>query len=261
MFQNQNLNTGIAASVGFLILLLLPTNLFFTPIESLDPFKVGRLGDSLKNLLIVIYGLFLIKRLDYIKQSGILNLRPRSAFLLLIPIYFLAIGPLQYALFGYTFESIQASDILILLVADLTVGISEEVLFRGFMVPHLIKGRNENESLIKPLFLSAFLFGGLHFLNLLSPEANTYLIISQVLYATMFGVGFGVLLLRTGSLLPIGLLHGLINFSSDLHKLPGAVEPAIMENYKLEEAIFSFFIVLPFFLFSLQQLKKVKTSW
>ncbi|MEM7297351.1 MAG: CPBP family intramembrane glutamic endopeptidase [Bacteroidota bacterium] len=255
MLRNENLGTGILAAIGFLILLLLPFNQLF---GSLDSFKAGQLGDTLKNSVIILYGWILIKKWGYIKASGVFKFLPRLAYLFIIPTYFLFLGPLQYSLFDYTFYDIQSSDVLILLIANLTVGLSEEIIFRGFMVSHLIKGRDTSKSLIYPLSLGAFLFGGLHFLNLLANDANTYLVVAQVTYATMFGVSFGVLLLRTNSLFPIGILHGLINFTSNWHDLPGATEPAIIEQYRLQEALLSVLVVLPFFLFSLVQLKKVK---
>lgn len=255
MLRNENLGTSVLAAAGFLVLLLLPFNLFFT---ALDSFKAAQLGDALKNGIIILYGWALIRHFGHVKESGVLTILPRNAFLFLIPTYFLFLGPLQYLLFDYTFESIQSSDVLILLFSNLTVGLSEEIIFRGFMVPHLIKGRDQSKSLLYPLTLGAFLFGGLHFLNLLANDSNTYLVIAQVTYATMFGVAFGVLLLRSNSLFPIGILHGLINFTSNWHDLPGATEPAIMEQYQLHEAIISVVVVLPFFIWSLVQLKKVK---
>ncbi|MEO9801703.1 MAG: CPBP family intramembrane glutamic endopeptidase [Reichenbachiella sp.] len=254
--SNTNIATSISVVFGFLLLLLLPFDkalIFF----ELDDFKEKYLGDAIKNLVIVCYGYFLIQRFGYTKVSGVFNFAPRHKKLIIIPLYFVLIGPLQYALFDYEFDHVQLINVLILLGAMITVGLSEEIIFRGFVLPNLIRGTSSDQSLVGPIVLSSLLFGVLHFLNLLNADSYFPLVLSQVIYATMFGVAFGVILLRTGSLLPLGLLHGLINFSSNWDDLPGTFEPAIVETYRMHDAIFSVIIVLPFFLYALKQLPKI----
>ncbi|MGI9545053.1 MAG: hypothetical protein ACR2MX_17460, partial [Cyclobacteriaceae bacterium] len=62
------------------------------------------------------------------------------------------------------------------------------------------------------------------------------------------------------SLLPLGLLHGLINFSFNWGKLPGAVVPPEIETYQLYDAIISVIIVLPYFYYTLRQLSKLNRN-
>ena len=254
--SNANLGTSISVVGGFLLLLLLPFDKILV-LFGFDEFKEHHLGDILKNSVIVIFGYLLIKRFGYIKISGIKNFIPKHPMLLIVPLYFVLLGPIMYLLFDYEFHNIKTADVLILFAAMLSVGISEEVIFRGFVLPNLIKGAPPNQPLIVPILLGSFLFGVLHFLNLLKADASLHLVLSQVTYATFFGVAFGIVLLRTGSLLPLGLLHGVINFSSNWDDLPGAVEPQGMETYVIHEAIISVIVVLPFLFYTLKQLPKI----
>lgn len=148
-------------------------------------------------------------------------------------------------------------DFVLLLLGMLSVGLSEEVVFRGFVLPHLIKKSPLDQGLIVPIVMAALLFGVLHLLNLLQPNASLVTVMSQVTYATMFGVAFGIVLLRTESLLPLGILHGLINFSSNWDKLPGAISPIKTETFLLYEALISVIIVAPFLWYALRQLPKI----
>jgi len=255
MLKNPKLASGILAVFGFLLLLLLPFEQLLGSVDSLSHFQQVRIGDFLKNLMIIAYGWVLIHYNQYYPLSGLLKFSPRNSYLLLIPLCFVLVGPVQYFFFDYTFEGISTSDVLVLLFASLSVGLSEEVVFRGFLLPHLLSD-TEGGNKLGPICLSGSLFGVLHLLNLFGNDANPVLIVSQIIYATMFGIAFGILLLRTGSLLPIGIIHGLINFSSNLRKLPGATEPGIMDQYEVQKAIIMVLIVLPYLVFMLFELRK-----
>ncbi len=254
--QNANIGGGIAAALGFLLLLLLPFQAIFETI-GFDEFYVEHLGDLSKNLVIIVFAVLLIVRFGYQKVAGLNTLKTKNTLLVIVPMYFVLAGPIQYWVLDYQFEAIQPSDVVLLLVTMMSVGLSEELVFRGFILPHLMVGADDNHSLKHPIITSAFLFGVLHFLNLLSADAHVALVFAQVTYATMFGVAFGILLLRTGSIYPIGFLHGIINFSGNLHDLPGASEPANIDNFKVWEALISVAIVLPFFFFAWRQLPKI----
>ncbi len=251
--SNRNLPTSIFVVLGFLLLLLIPFDVFIGFLN-LSDFQTTHLADILKNLCIIIYALSFIYRYRYEKVSGLRNFFPRRWILLLIPLYFVLVGPLWYVYFGYELNTINALDVVMLLCAMLSVGFSEELVFRGFVLPHLIRGSEPNQPLIGPILLSSLLFGILHLLNLFNPDSHFASIIAQVVYATFFGVAFAIILLKTKSLLPLGFLHGIINFANSLDELPGAIEPSEMDNYVVQEAIFAVLIVLPFLLYTLRQL-------
>lgn len=253
---NANISGGLSAAFGFLLLLLLPFQTIFKTI-GLDAFYAEHLGDLSKNLVIIIFAVLLIVRRGYQNVAGINTVRTKNTLLIVVPLYFVLAGPIQYWALDYQFDSIQAIDLLLLLLAMMSVGLSEELVFRGFILPHLIAGVDNDQTLKSPIITLAFLFGVLHLLNLLSSDAHVALVLAQVTYATMFGVAFGILLLRTGGIYPIGFLHGIINFSGNLHDLPGASEPSNIDEFKIWEALISVAIVLPFFFFAWRQLPKI----
>ncbi|MDW3193674.1 MAG: CPBP family intramembrane glutamic endopeptidase [Cytophagales bacterium] len=255
--SNVNLGGGIAVAFGFLLLLLLPFEAFFRAFD-FPSFQSEQLGDIMKNLIIMIGAFVLIYRSGYQKLAGLTTLKTKITFLIIVPLYFLLAGPFQYWILDYQFDSIQIGDIFILLLAMLSVGFSEELVFRGYVLPHLLIGADARQRLIIPIFTAGFLFGVLHFVNLLSPDANIITVCAQVTYATMFGIAFGILLLRTERIFPIGCLHGLINFSGNLHDLPGAIEPGNIDEYRVWEAVLSIIIVIPFFILALRQLPKIQ---
>ncbi len=255
-FCNPHLPSSILAVLGFLLLLLLPFDQLLTGFQ-LGDFQTHHYGDLLKNLAIIGYGLLLIKVYGYVDVSGVFKWPPKYPILLHVPLYFVVLGLLIYAIFDYDFGAVKMEDFLVLLLAMLSVGISEEVVFRGFVLPHLIKKAPNNQSLLVPITSAALLFGLLHLLNLLPADAKLIVVLSQVTYATLFGVAFGIILLRTESLLPLGLLHGLINFSSNWDKLPGAISPTKTASYLQYEAVISVLVVLPFLWYILQQLPKI----
>lgn len=253
---NPNIGGGITAAFGFLFLLLLPFQGIFKALDCSE-FYVEHLGDLIKNLVIILVAVLLIYHFRYQKLAGLISLKPKNTSLVIVPFYFVFAGPMQYWVLDYQFDAILIRDVMLLLLAMLSVGFSEELVFRGFILPHLIVGADTNRPLIIPITISAFLFGVLHFVNLLSADAHIALVLAQVTYASMFGIAFGVLLLRTGSIFPIGFLHGIINFSGSLHDLPGASEPVNMDEFKVWEALFSVLIVIPFLLFTYKQLPNI----
>jgi membrane protease YdiL (CAAX protease family) len=105
--------------------------------------------------------------------------------------------------------------------------------------------------------MSSFIFGVLHLFNLFQSDSIIITVLAQVIYATMFGIGFGIILLGTGSIYPIGFIHGIINFFSSWDKLPGVIEPANAADFKTLEAVVSVGIVIPFLLYMLRQLKLI----
>ncbi len=254
--SNPNIGGAIAAAIGFLFLLLLPFEGIFRAFH-VSEFYVVSLGDLLKNLIIMACAIMLIYRFGYQSIAGSTTWRTKNTFLIIIPFYFVLAGPIQYMLLDYEFDAIQATEVLVLFLSMLSVGFSEELVFRGFILPHLIAGTNPSHSLVAPISISALLFGVLHFLNLLSADSDVMTVFAQVIYASMFGVAFGIILLRTGSIFPLGLLHGLINFSSNIHDLPGGLEPANIDDFKIWEAVLSIAIVIPFFYFAWRQLPNI----
>jgi membrane protease YdiL (CAAX protease family) len=96
-------------------------------------------------------------------------------------------------------------------VIMLIPGIWEEVSFRGVITTLHLRKYSDITSLI----LVSVLFGLFHLINLLSLQPIIPTII-QVLYATILGILFGYLFIKTRSLIPSIILHYLIDSAGQL---------------------------------------------
>ena len=102
--------------------------------------------------------------------------------------------------------------LLFYLVVNLLIGLFEEVLCRGLLFNAFKAYFGDNKKgVYLSAFLSAFLFGALHLGNL--NGSNTVSTITQIIYATFFGMLFAVIYYRTGNLLSCILLHGIVDYA------------------------------------------------
>ena len=93
----------------------------------------------------------------------------------------------------------------------LAPAIFEEVLFRGILIGKL---RENGQSPLAALLISAVIFGAVHLTNGISGDMLNVLV--QVGYAFVVGLVFGAVYLKTGDLFSVMLFHFLIDFSSHL---------------------------------------------
>ncbi|MDN6572418.1 MAG: lysostaphin resistance A-like protein [Bavariicoccus seileri] len=105
------------------------------------------------------------------------------------------------------------SILLILIYAIVQTGLSEELLFRGF----LLKVFSGWWGFGVGNFIQALLFGLLHG-AILFTSLNTFLVISIIVFSALAGwmMGYVNEKLGNGSILPSWLIHSLMNISSSL---------------------------------------------
>jgi membrane protease YdiL (CAAX protease family) len=95
------------------------------------------------------------------------------------------------------------ADALVSLAAiALAPALFEEILFRGIVLPSLLRSLGTGGAIA----VSALLFGFIH-LDFVTPGATFY----RVPFAFVVGLGLGLLRVRSGSLLPPVLAHALLN--------------------------------------------------
>ena len=85
------------------------------------------------------------------------------------------------------------------------VGFLEEVIFRGLLFRAM-----EKDGLKTAILVSSLTFGIGHIVNLLAGQANLETVI-QVLFAIAWGFIFTMVYLKSGSLLPCIIAHGLVD--------------------------------------------------
>ena len=159
-------------------------------------------------LAIFILITFKIQSVMKLTQKGLLKG-------LLLGWFFILIGILVF-IAGFDFSkagSIERSSwLLLLFVAAVTflTGVSEEFLCRGFLYNFIF---SKFKNVKKAVFISSFIFGIAHLLNLFYAPVISVLV--QVVYAFAFGVLFAALYVRSGNIWAIVLLHGFVNFCND----------------------------------------------
>lgn len=157
------------------------------------------------------------------------------------------------------------SEIAIGSISTLFTGILEEVLCRGIVVYILLccyVSGGARRPVLKAAFFSALSFGIVHLVNVFEKPDSIGVIIGQVIYATFIGMGFAACYLRTRSLIPLIVIHILINWFSFMGHDPTKAEAAsfiatvpaiivcfplfvygVMILYKSEEAVLKRWLV------------------
>lgn len=103
---------------------------------------------------------------------------------------------------------------MLFLCYTISVGLVEELVFRGVVFPLFMKGflKSKRPVLIAAVF-SCFFFSALHFVNLFNQPENLIGITSQVFFALSIGVFFSGIMVRTQNIIVPIVLHILINLS------------------------------------------------
>lgn len=118
--------------------------------------------------------------------------------------------PLTWAFVGHVFDlSLVLPPRSALLFAQF-FSMFEEVAFRGVLLTMLLARHSPRRAIV----LSALAFGLAHFPAVLAGQALV-LTLGQVVWAFSFGLFYGYLFLRTGSLLPPMIVHWLSNVVRD----------------------------------------------
>ena len=168
----------------------------------------GSYGDGSLQMLLGLVAisavlLAVIRLLGIEKELGMTRwLRNGKALLWLLPMWVLSTGNLWGGV-GLRYDGITT---VMAVLSFLLVGVAEEIVFRGF----LFNGMKKSGSLTVAIIVSAVTFGMGHIVNLLTGHATMETLV-QVLFAVAWGFLFTFAYLKSGSLLPCIVIHGLID--------------------------------------------------
>lgn len=121
--------------------------------------------------------------------------------------------------------TITPSAIIFYILAMLTVGFLEELIFRGFLYNLLAK-----ENVKKAMIISSITFGIGHIVNLLN-GAHLVPPLLQICYAISLGYLFVLIFNKSNSLLPAIITHSIINslgFLNAINKVSTYLIPVIL---------------------------------
>lgn len=101
----------------------------------------------------------------------------------------------------------------------LFVGIGEEVLFRGYFLKKLMafyEGKNTKNATLLAVIVSSAFFSVWHLpvrvFSLINGEMGLGLILISLVMLFLLGAGFAWLFMRSGNILLVGLVHGVMDF-------------------------------------------------
>lgn len=210
----------------------------------------------IKNTLILVLAIVVIKKLKLVELSGLSNrIKWSNKYLILIPFYLVIIG--IGSSISADLSQVIMMEAVLLSLAMLSVGFVEEFIFRGIIqAVFLKKFAARKGGILISIFLPALMFGSLHLVNL--DTSNLAASISQVTYAFFIGASFGAILLKTNRLIPLAIIHGLIDIVFSINTLlddgPMAGE---LEQQAVMSAIGSTLVVLPLFIAGLMIIRKI----
>ena len=173
------------------------------------------------------------------------------------PIYFPLIYAVLINLLSFEFEGkLQLNYLFVLLIHMLSVGMVEELSFRGIIQNLFIDffGK-KRKGIIKSIVLSALLFALIHLINF---NKGLWGEIAQFSYALFIGLSFGVVLFITKRIYPLIIIHGLIDFASGIDRM--GISNYTLEPSTLENSILVILLLSPYLFYAIYFFKKIKTS-
>lgn len=128
------------------------------------------------------------------------------AFILACPLLLYIIA----SLFDSNFAIPTIDTLLIGILLGLGPGVSEEILFRGILISHLMKFFRNSKGIYGILIFSALLFGLIHVTNAFvgAPLDSS---IFQAFYSFAMGMTMGAVYLRTGNIWVPIIIHSLVD--------------------------------------------------
>jgi membrane protease YdiL (CAAX protease family) len=203
----------------------------------------------------------------FIARAGILRragmVRPQSLKNLWIVWPILALAVINgWSLFDGSVAIDPSKPLILFMMIALSTGFYEEILCRGLILSACLKkwGKTRN-GIYQAVIFASVIFGLFHLINLVMGRGTLLEVITQIIYATFFGVFFAACFLRLGSIWPAIITHTLFDMMGTMdeitigNKFTGHV---LNTNYSLENALTTILLTLPLFLYGLFILRKVK---
>lgn len=214
--------------------------------------------------VILVFLLILIKRFSLLQFNGL-----NKPFSVQNPQALIIIASLLSIAAVGKWDTYANADVLLFVAFTLNVllvGMVEEVSFRGIIFPLFIRAQAQNRYVFYiSAALAALMFGVLHFINLFREPDNFWGITRQVIFAFCVGIFFSGLLLRTGNIIVVSLVHGFVNFALGTGRLKKEIVTQAFEQVEEFEqgfdwigAIFTALFFLVFLVGGLFMIGKVK---
>ena len=168
--------------------------------------KVPNSINALVEIIFVIIVILFLKKKKLLSYYGINSLKKLNYknLLFLIPMIIISFINLSFGIhINYSWQQI-----LLISIAMLGVGFSEEILFRGFLMKAIM---NKNPKMA--ILLPSIFFGVIHITNLFG-GANIVMTVLQVIYATFFALMCSMFVYKTNNIIPCMICHSITNITN-----------------------------------------------
>lgn len=108
---------------------------------------------------------------------------------------------------------------LLTAIFSMSAGVCEEVAFREVGISIMKRQLREDRMNLPIVIITAVTFGLTHFMNAGSVNAPFYLLALQAFWATMLGIFFGGIFVRTGNIWPCIIGHALYDLMVDFFRV------------------------------------------
>lgn len=164
----------------------------------------GSLGAVLRETVLIVAAFVFLSLLHWWHQIGFTKgIRGEDVLICLFPTLLTV-----YIAWGALSSSTVGSKIFFLAIYACLIAVAEESIFRGIILQTLLP-----KGVLRALFLSTLIFALLHVGNLFAGLPWTY-VSGQVLFTFGDGMAYAVMRVRTGSIWPAIILHGLTDFGA-----------------------------------------------
>ena len=179
------------------------------------------LGETSRRMWMAILGVILLMRVELFESLGSFKKPERWDRK---PALYLFLGATVVVQTGfpnilYGLSELPFSLVLMSMVADMSIGVEEEIWFRGVAFLVLLRAWGTSRSaVLAAIFVSAALFGIWHMGNFLygQPLPET---VMQVIYTFFLGIIFACLYLICGSIWVPIIAHGVFDFGASISYL------------------------------------------
>ena len=141
----------------------------------------------------------------------------------------------------------------------IAVGFVEEILFRGVMLPLMLrKWGSSRKGIYWTVIFSSAVFGLVHIFNLMMGRRTLMGTIPQIVYAIFFGVYFAACFLRNNSIWPVIFTHAVFDLCGNFTEIAVNSNFGVKIDATWQGFGFTALFTLPLFIYGLILLRKVQ---
>lgn len=211
--RNKKLNIFVYFLIVLILYLLFEafTSLTLSPLVSVvrySKYGVYIISETCW-LFLVLFAIFIFK------DTKIFSEKKES-----LPKTLLICFPLTFIAIVYMLGSIKSLfsasliNIVGLIIYALTIGLTEELLVRGWILSRFFKKYDKNrKEIYLSIIFSALIFGGMHISNIWTGGQTVSQTLLQIVFATAAGIFFGAAYYRSRNIMGMAFVHAFYDFS------------------------------------------------